>query len=515
LDFVKNTNLKPQIGNKNFMTRQSDHLSRMRQEAVRIFYTGLQAVEAGAAVKKYCRAEGNLLRIGTRTYDLSQFKNLFVVGAGKASASMGAAIEEILSAAEPKFVSPFGKGGRGDFCCEKIQLRKKSPPAPLCKRGEKFQFTEGMINVKYGHTVPLNRIRLTEAGHPVPDENGRLGAEAVLNIVRNAGPDDLVLCLFSGGGSALLPLPFPGLSLKDKQETIRVLLGCGASIHEINAIRKHMSMIKGGRLAQAAYPASLVSLILSDVVGDDLDVIASGPTVPDSATFQDCMGILNKYNIIKELPESVVSHIRAGISGTVPETPKQGDPAFENTYNLVIGSGIEALLAAKQEAENLGYHTLVLSSMIEGDTAEAAKFHGAVAREILRTGHPLPMPACILSGGETTVKIKGKGIGGRNQEFVLAAAMEINNIPKPEFGNDYENGIVILSGGTDGTDGPTDAAGAIADHFTCESARSVGAEPRQFLSDNDSYHFFKKLDDLLITGPTNTNVMDLRILLVK
>lgn len=461
------------------MTRQSDDLIRMRQEAVRIFHKGLQAVEAGAAVKKYCGAEGNHLIIGTETYDLSKFKNLFMVGAGKASASMGAAIEEILSGTEPK-----------------------------------FQIAGGMINVKYGHGAALKGIRLTEAGHPVPDQNGQHGAEVILNLVRDAGQNDLILCLFSGGGSALLPLPFPGLTLKDKQETIRVLLRCGADIREINAVRKHMSVIKGGQLAQAAYPASLVSLILSDVVGDDLDVIASGPAVPDSTTFQDCMDILSKYNIINELPQSVIRHIHSGISGAVSETPKQGEPVFEKTYNLVIGSSIEALAAAKQEAENLGYRALILSSVIEGQTAEAARFHAAVAREIVKSGNPLPVPACILSGGETTVNIKGKGLGGRNQEFVLVAAMEIGNISAPSFGKD-SSGIVILSGGTDGTDGPTDAAGAMADHCTCARARAIGADPRKFLSDNDSYHFFKKLDDLLITGPTNTNVMDLRILLVR
>jgi hydroxypyruvate reductase len=339
----------------------------------------------------------------------------------------------------------------------------------------------------------------------LPDENGQHGTEAILKLVRDAGKDDLVICLISGGGSALTPLPFHGLTLKDKQETIKVLLSCGATIHEINAIRKHTSMIKGGRLARAAYPATLVSLILSDVVGDDLDVIASGPTVPDSSTFSSCMKILQRYNILKKIPETVLNHIEAGASGKVPETPNTDDSAFDKTYNLIIGSNIESLMAAKQKAESLGYKVLVLSSMIEGETRDVAHVHGAIAREIIKTGNPLHPPACILSGGETTVTLTGKGLGGRNQEFALASAIDIAG----------KNEVVILSGGTDGNDGPTDAAGAFADNFTLKRAGEMGLDPYYFLLNNDSYHFFQKLGDLLMTGATNTNVMDLRIVLVK
>ena len=447
------------------MNSKVKNISQIRKDAEEIFYSGLRAVDPGTAVKRYCRIEGNHLFIGDKPYDLSRIKNIFVVGAGKATAPMAAEIENLL----------------GD------------------------RIAKGIINVKYGHTNKLGRIKLIEAGHPVPDKNGQQGAGAIVDLVNNAGKDDLVICLISGGGSALLPLPFPGLTLKDKQDTIKILLSYGATIHEINAIRKHISMIKGGRLAQAAHPASLVSLILSDVVGDNLDVIASGPTVPDSSSFDDCMKIIAKYNIQKKLPKPVVKHIKDGISGRVPETPKTGDPAFNKTHNLIIGSNIEAILAAKKKSETLGYKTIVLSSMIEGDTTQVAHVHSAIAKEIIQTGNPIPSPACILSGGETTVTIKGKGLGGRNQEFALAAAMDIAGA---------EN-IVILSGGTDGTDGPTDAAGAIADTNTLSRAMSIGLDPDHFLANNDSYHFFQKLDDLLITGPTNTNVMDLRILLVK
>ncbi len=436
----------------------------MRKNAESIFYAGLKAVEPGAAIKRYCKIEDNHLFIGDKPYDLSRIKNIFVVGAGKASAPMAAEIENLL-----------GK-----------------------------RITKGIINVKYEHTAKLSYIKLIEAGHPIPDKNGQQSATSILDLVASAGKDDLVLCLISGGGSALLPLPFPGITLKDKQDTIKALHSCGAVIHEINAIRKHVSMIKGGKLAQAAHPAALVSLILSDVVGDNLDVISSGPTVPDSSTFQDCMEIFDKYTLINKLPEAIVSHIKKGVSGKIPETPKTGNPAFEKAQNIIIGSNIGAIMAAKQKSESFAYNTIILCSMIEGDTTQVAHVHSAIAREIIQTGNPIPSPACILSGGETTVTIKGKGLGGRNQEFALAAAMDIAGV---------EN-IVILSGGTDGTDGPTDAAGAIADTTTLSRAMNMGLNPGHFLANNDSYHFFQKLGDLLITGPTNTNVMDLRILLV-
>ena len=437
----------------------------MRDDAVKIFFAGLQAVEPGAAVKNYCRLDGDRFFIGDRPYDLSRFNNVFVIGAGKASAPMAAALEDLI-----------GK-----------------------------RITDGILNVKYGHLAELKRVQLIEAGHPVPDESGARGSHAILNLANNAQKDDLVLCLMSGGGSALLPLPAEGLTLKDKQDTIKVLLACGATIHEINAIRKHTSMIKGGRLARATYPAALVALILSDVVGDNLDVIASGPTVPDSSTFMDCMEIFKKYNITAKLPDNVVTHIESGIGGNVPETPRSGDPAFDRTHNQIVGSNFEAISAAQKEAETLGYNTLVLSSMIEGETRPVAHVHGAIAREIIKSGHPLRPPACILSGGETTVTITGAGLGGRCQEFALAAALDI-------AGN---RNIVVLGGGTDGTDGPTDAAGAVVDSNTVTRATAMGLDPHHYLSNNDSYHFFKTLGDLLVTGPTNTNVMDLRIVLVR
>jgi len=446
------------------MTINPKQIEKMREDAIRIFHQGLEAVEPATAIKRFCSIDGTRLMIADRMYDLTTLNRVFVVGAGKASAPMAAAVEEIL----------------GD------------------------RITSGTINVKYGHTAKLNKINLIEAGHPVPDENGSRGTQDILNLVKSAGKQDLVICLISGGGSALLPLAAEGLTLKDKQDTTQVLLACGATIHEINAIRKHLSRVKGGQLAAAATPAKIVSLMLSDVVGDDLDVIASGPTVPDSSTFQDCMNIINKYTIEKKLPAAVVSRIQAGFSGQIPETPKNGNQAFQNTQNLIIASNIESITAAKQKAESLRYRTLILSSMFEGETRDVARLHGAMAREVLKTGNPIPKPACILSGGETTVSIRGNGLGGRNQEFVLAAAIDIAG---------HDN-IVILSAGTDGSDGPTDAAGAAADSTTLIRAKELNLDPKKYLSNNDSYHFFEALNDLIKTGPTNTNVMDLRIVLI-
>lgn len=440
-------------------------IPELRKDAVRIFKAGLSAVDPYTAVMRACRVQSGIMSIGNREYDLQAFDHIYVIGAGKASAPMAAAIETLLGS----------------------------------------RLSDGIITVKYGYSRPLSRIRLIEAGHPVPDVNGYRGGKKILQLAGNAGKNDLVICLISGGGSALLPVPVSGVTLEDKQQCIRILLNCGAAIHEINAIRKHISLIKGGRLARCVYPATLVTLLMSDVVGDQLDVIASGPAVADPSTFGDCMAIMGKYQIADQLPASVLNHIRAGLAGKITETPKAKDPVFETSRNLIIGSNINALSAAEQEAIRLGYHTLVLSSMLEGDTREAAHFHCAIAREILKTGKPVPSPACIISGGETTVRVTGPGLGGRNQEFALAASIHIDGLKN----------TVILSGGTDGTDGPTDAAGALADHLTVSRAKELNLSADHYLAQNDSYHFFKQLDDLLMTGPTRTNVMDLRIMLIR
>ncbi len=439
-------------------------LIRLREHAEAVFRAGLKAVDPIRAVGRHVRRDGDVLTVGERSYDLSKFERVFVVGAGKASAAMGRAVETLL--------------------------------------GERI--TAGLINVKYGHALPLETIRLHEAGHPVPDEAGLEGARDILSLLETTGEKDLVLCLLSGGGSALLPVPAQGLSLADKQEMTRLLLESGANIQEINALRKHASGIKGGLLARAVYPSSLITLILSDVIGDDLDSIASGPTVPDTTTFQDCRDVIERYGLAGRMPPGVLDLLEKGASGELPETPKAGDPAFADTQNLIVAGNFQALQAARERAEELGYNTLLLSSTIDGETRDAARVHAALAREIRRSGNPIAPPACLLSGGETTVTIRGKGLGGRNQEFVLAASLAIAGL---------EN-TVILSAGTDGTDGPTDAAGAVADGWTVARAREKGLDALTFLRDNDSYRFFQPLGDLLITGPTLTNVMDLRIVLV-
>jgi hydroxypyruvate reductase len=419
----------------------------LRKHAAAIFRAALAAADPAAAVTRY---------LSRRNF--SRYRHIYVLGAGKAGASMAQAAERVL----------------------------------------KSRITSGLINVKYGHTARLRRIELNECGHPVPDAAGAEGASRIAAIAESAGADDLVLCLISGGGSALLPLPAEGIALEEKQATTRELLACGANIHEINALRKHISRIKGGQLARLAAPAAVEALLLSDVIGDNLDVIGSGPTAPDASTFADVAAIVAKYKL--EVPASVREHIDRGVRGEIPETPKPGDPLFTRVRNTVIGSNRMALDAAARAARKLGYRTLILSSEIQGETREIARMHAAIASEIVRTGHPVKPPACIITGGETTVTIRGKGLGGRNQEFALAAATDIAGLER----------VVIFSAGTDGTDGPTDAAGAIADGRTL--ARNP--EARRFLDNNDAYHYFETLGDLIKTGPTNTNVADVRLILV-
>jgi len=447
------------------LQKLNKRMKKMRADAESIFKAGLAAVAPESAVTRYCRIEDERLWVGSRCYDFAEFKNIYVVGCGKAAAAMAKAMERLL--------------------------------------GERI--TAGIVVVKYGHLAHLNRIRIVEAGHPVPDHCGEEGARAILALAESAGHDDLVLCLISGGGSALLPLPAAGLTLADKQAAAKVLIACGATIHEINAIRKHTSSIKGGQLARAVHPATLVTLILSDVVGDNLDVIASGPCVPDASSFEDCLSILDDYRIAGQLPEVVVEHLRRGAAGDIPETPKAADPVFRHGFQLIVGSNFDAIKAAGAEAARIGYPPLILSSMIEGDSRQAAILHGGIIKEVLKSGHPVPPPACILSGGETTVVIRGNGRGGRNQEFALALAPRIAGCPS----------VVALCAGTDGTDGPTDAAGAIVDDATIKRAEALGLNYRRYLEANDAYHFFQYTGELLLTGPTNTNVMDMRVILVS
>ena len=363
----------------------------------------------------------------------------------------------------------------------------------------------GLIVVKYGHLEDLEKVKLVEAGHPVPDKAGFHAAQNLVKMAKEFQKDDLIFCLISGGGSALLPFPVSGVSLQEKQDTTELLLNCGANIHEINTIRKHLSQIKGGGLTKITHPSTLISLILSDVIGNDLDVIASGPTVADRSTFEDCIKIMERYKLFRKIPYSVRTYLQEGAEGKREETPKPDSLIFARTTNVIIGSNIQCLEAAEKKAKEIGFNTLILSSFVEGETRDVARVHGAILKEIVSSGRPIPLPACIISGGETTVTIKGNGKGGRNQEFVLACGIEIAGW----------TGASVFSAGTDGTDGPTDAAGAYADWRMVDRARELGLDPYHYLEKNDSYHFFESLDDLIITGPTNTNVMDIRLLMAK
>lgn len=423
--------------------------ARLRKQALAIFKAALRAADPGEAVAQRLARE-----------DFTRYRHIYIVGAGKAGAGMARAAERVL--------------GR--------------------------RMTRGLVTVKDGHVARLRRIELRECGHPVPDERGVEGARRIAEMAAGAGADDLVLGLISGGASALLPLPAGAILLGEKQEVTELLLASGAAIHEINTVRKHISLIKGGQLARFAHPAAVLSLLLSDVIGDHPDVIGSGPTAPDASTFADTRAILERYAILPRVAASIRDRIERGVRGEIPETPKPGDPLFTRVRNVVIGSNRLAVDCAAARARESGFHTLVLSTFIEGETREIARMHAAIAKEIVQSGRPVKPPACIITGGETTVTLRGAGLGGRNQEFVLAAAIEIAGLPN----------TVMLSAGTDGSDGPTDAAGAIADGRTL--ARNPLAP--EFLARHDSYHYFAGLGDLIVTGPTHTNVMDVRVLLV-
>jgi len=368
--------------------------------------------------------------------------------------------------------------------------------AAALERGLGPRITEGLIVVKDGYTVPTERVTLKQAGHPVPDARGQAAAEAIVHRVRAAGAEDVVVFLVSGGGSALTPAPVRPITLAEKQETTRLLLGAGATINELNAVRKHLSLFKGGQLARAAAPATLVSLILSDVIGDPLDVIASGPTAPDPTTFADALAVLERRGVGYLVPHAVRTRLEAGARGEVQETPKPGDPAFERVTNLVIGNNALVVDAAAVEARRLGYRAEVLTRGLQGEARE-------VARELVARARALPPRTCLIAGGETTVTVRGRGRGGRCQEFALAAALEL----RPD------DRVVVFAAGTDGTDGPTDAAGAVVDPETVTRGERAGRAARTALDDNDAHSFLAAAGDLVVSGPTNTNLLDLYVLL--
>ncbi|NLG27279.1 MAG: glycerate kinase [Chloroflexi bacterium] len=423
----------------------------------------LDAVDPRQAVLRHLQRSGEHLMAGDRSYDLARYRRIVVVGAGKAGAPMAQAVEQVL----------------GD------------------------RLSAGIVNVKRGQTLPTHHIRLVEAGHPVPDAAGEAGAREIVRLAQSCGPEDLLLCLISGGGSALLSLPVEGVTLAEMATFTSQLLRSGATINELNTLRKHLEQAKGGLLAHAAQHGTVIALILSDVVGNPLDVIASGPTVADSSTFSDAWAILERYGLVASTPVSIAVHLRHGLSGTVPETPKKGDPAFARVQNLIVGSNDLAARAAESAARAAGLHPLILSTWVQGEAREVGTVLAAIAREIATTGRPVAAPACVIVGGETTVTVRGEGRGGRNQEMALAAALHLRGLANAA--------VVCLA--TDGTDGPTDASGAWADGSTLERAAALGLDARAHLQANNAYPFFAALGDLLLTGPTNTNVNDLAFVL--
>jgi glycerate 2-kinase len=430
-----------------------------------ILQAALQAVDPGEAVHRCMKLAENQLALGERVYLLDKVNSIRIVGAGKAGYPMAKAAVEIIGA----------------------------------------RLSDSVVIVKDGHLGSVlsdyPQLCFIEASHPVPDQRGVLGTRRIQEVMKDLQPDDLVIALISGGGSALLTAPADNISLADLRKLTADLLACGATIQEINTLRKHLDLVKGGGLARMVAPAQLATLILSDVVGDPLDVIASGPTVPDPTKFVDAYAILDRYHLIDKTPPAILERIQRGLRNEIQDTPKQGDPMFEGVNNVIIGSNFRAAQAALVAAEEAGFHSLLLTTYLQGEARQAGRMLASLLRQIAATGQPLPRPACLVAGGETTVTLSPgiPGLGGRNLELALSAAIELGAIAD----------IMLVALATDGGDGPTDAAGAVVSGETLARAKALGLEAPDFLRRNDSYHFFAALDDLLKTGPTQTNVNDL------
>lgn len=430
----------------------------------RILSSAIQAVEPKQAIHRHLIRSGNQLSVSGHSYKLNDYKQILIIGAGKAGSPMAEAIAEIF------------------------------PDRQL----------EGLVIVKEGYisnspTLTSRKIHLVEAGHPIPDRRGVAGANQIIDLIKSTKEDTLIICLFSGGGSALLVSPVDGVTLADLQILTAELLACGASINEINTLRKHLDRVKGGNLARLAAPSRIISLILSDVVADPLDVIASGPTVPDSTDFHDAVQILEKYQIIGRIPHSIYEHLSKGASGFKPENPKPTDSIFQNVENLIVASNQLAAQAALIQAHAEGFHTLLLTTYLQGEARQAGRFVASIMRQVVKNGQPIGRPACIVLGGETTVTLMGDGKGGRNQELALGAVSDLAGLPD----------LALVSLATDGGDGPTDAAGAVVTGETLSRALNADLSVYDYLARNDAYRFFEKLGDLLLIGPTNTNVNDL------
>lgn len=433
----------------------------------RIIKTAMQAADPYRLIMEQVRVkDGHLVIQGRELYRLDAFNNIYVIGMGKGTAPMAAAIEEVL----------------------------------------KEKLTEGAVIVKYGHKEHTRIIRQYESGHPLPDENTLKWTQPIVEIADKANENDLVIVLITGGGSALLEYLPASISLTDLSEMNRQLLSCGAAIQEINTIRKHISLVKGGRLAETIWPAKSISLILSDVIGDPPESIASGPTAPDPTTFSDALDIVQKYQLSDTFPAEIIKHLRKGMRGEIPETADQHSGIFKNVHNIIIGNNRLVLEKARDLAIEAGFHTLILTDRVQGEAREIARFIAGILNNCALTAFPVAKPAAVFMGGEPTVTLHGDGLGGRNQELVLAALTELSGTP----GSYY-----LCSVGTDGTDGPTDAAGAWIDHDTPAAMEKQHLSILPYLNNNDAYHFFEKLGQLVKTGPTRTNVMDLICILVR
>lgn len=421
----------------------------------------LNAVDPYKAIYQHVKREGNILSVNDHVFDLNRYRKIYLTGAGKASIPMAKAVVDLL-------------GNRIDA---------------------------GIIITKSLDTtidLPENILCL-EGAHPIPDEKSITATQTLLNLLAHTDTETLIIHLISGGGSALMELPMPNLTLEDIQLVNRLLLTSGATIHEINTIRKHLSTIKGGGFIREASPASVVTFILSDVIGDDLSVIASGQTVGDPTTYSQCLEIIQKYHLENQTPDRVLRHLQKGVEGNIPETPKPNDPVFDRVTNIIIGNLAKAVTAAHLRASQEGFNSLILGTTITGEACEVGKVFAAIAKQLATSNHPLPKPACIIAGGETTVTVTGNGKGGRNLELALSIATIIKDTPN----------IACITLATDGDDGETGAAGAIVTSQTFFRARQLNISPESYLRNNDSYSFFHQTGGLIITGLTHTNVNDL------
>ncbi len=435
---------------------------QLAQEMIR---TSINAVDPYKLVQNRTQIQGKQLLINDRKIDLSSFKHIYLLGIGKATAPMAAAFEEIL-------------GNR---------------------------LSQGAVIVKYGHSSALKKVKLFEAAHPVPDRNTLDATKQLLEIAAAATQHDLILFLISGGGSALFERLPVSIELKHLTSFNEQLLSCGASIEEINVLRKHISLVKGGRFVGIAMPARLETFILSDVIGDPVDSIASGPSAPDASTYADAWNIITRYKLAQKLPSAVLDFFKRGLNGKEPETPKQGDALFNNVQNTILGNNRLALESLQKTAEQAGYQTQLISDRLQGDVREVGKIWAEMIEKALQNKNTDSKKICIIAGGEPTVFLRGNGLGGRNQELTLSVLKLLKNISVPFY---------FCSVGTDGTDGPTDAAGAWIDQNSFNKAEKLGLDIDDYLDRNDSYYFFEQTGNLIKTGPTGTNVMDIMFCLL-